>query len=163
MPDQTPLKRHESLIPFSRDHYVGLVQSQHLLKAAKEDDTSRRKAVADFIDVWAIEVEPHFSDEERLLPRFMCESDAVRFEADHARIRSLAKQAADQRRQIAPDAEWMRELGQTLHDHIRWEERQLFPTIEQNTAPQQLEVLRQQTSKVEASRPRARRANESSV
>ena len=63
----SPIERHEALTPFSRDHYTGLVQAQHLSKAAESDAVARRKAIAEFVDAWDTEIAAHFADEERLL------------------------------------------------------------------------------------------------
>ncbi len=154
-PDTAPLKRHESLIPFSRDHYVGLVQAQHLIKSQGSDAAARRAAVADFLDVWAVEIEPHFQDEERLLAALMAAGDRVQFEEEHARLRALALEARHKRQQIDPESEWVKTLGQLLNDHIRWEERHLFPAIEKSASEEQLKALGEETRKFEAGRPRS--------
>ncbi len=155
MTEHSPLKRHESLIPLSRDHYVGLVQAQHLIKAGGQDAVARRKAVAEFLDAWAMEIEPHFKDEERLLRGLMSDADGRQFEAEHALVRGLAAEAGDKRKEVDPGAAWVWEVGQKLNDHIRWEERHLFPAIEKSATAQELKMLGEETQKVEASRPRA--------
>jgi hemerythrin-like domain-containing protein len=150
-----PIKRHVSLQPFSRDHYVGLVQAQHLMAAAAKPPADRRKAVAEFLQAWNSEIETHFTDEERLLGQLASADDCAQLRSEHDAIRGLAQQAFVERKQTEPSAQWARELGQKLNDHIRWEERHLFPAIERSLGQKHLDNLRAETALIEASRPRA--------
>ncbi len=150
-----PIKRHPALQPLSRDHYVGLVQAQHLIKAAAGSDVDRRAAVADFIDAWDGEISVHFDDEERLLVPLADDAHAQRLRDEHDRLRSVAEEARERRRQVDPGADWVREAGTLLNEHIRWEEREMFPAIEA-AAPEALRDMEPETSRIEASRPRNR-------
>jgi hypothetical protein len=47
-----------------------------------------------------------------------------------------------------------RTLGQAFNDHIRWEERELFPAIEKAAQPQQLMELLPATTAMELTRRR---------
>lgn len=158
-----PIKRHSCLQPFSRDHYVGLVQAQHLLKAAEAGAAERRGAIAEFCDAWSNEIAAHFDDEERLLLGLISAPHAQRLSADHAIIRDLATQARRRRREIDPGVDWVRRLGQMLNDHIRWEERELYPAIEQTSTAAQLSSLEDQTKTFEANRPRSKGRKTSKV
>ena len=151
---QPPIVRHEALAPLSRDHYVGLVQARHLILAADEDDVARRKAVEEFIDAWEREIAVHFRDEERLLSALMDEKDRQRLLDEHARLTELATKVCAQRRQIDPDPLTLREFGQSLEQHIRWEERELFSRIQDRMNPSRLDELQKQTVMIETSRPR---------
>jgi hemerythrin-like domain-containing protein len=151
-----PIKRHPSLQPLSRDHYQGLVQAQHLSKSAEQDDAARRRALAEFLDHWQMEIAQHFADEERLLPPYMHAEDKQRLEAEHATLRKYAKDAEEHRRQIDPGIEWIAQLGKMLHDHIRWEERELFPRVEANAGQEALQALHPEAERIEASRNRDR-------
>lgn len=150
-----PLKRHPALQPLSRDHYVGLVQGRHLMKAADGNAVARRAAVAAFIDAWDTEIAEHFDDEERLLGPLADEVGRTRMHREHDQIRALVENARQRRRKIDPGEAWIRTLGQTLTDHIRWEERELFPAIE-SAAAEQLVALQPEADRIEASRHRGR-------
>jgi len=149
-----PIERHEALAPFSRDHYTGLVKARHLIKAADADAVARRKAVAEFVDGWDQEIAPHFADEERLLLEVMGDDDRNRILAEHRQLRDFAEQARQMRKQTDPDADLVRRIGQTLDDHIRWEERELFARIQGDLNEAQLAFIQQHTEPIEASRPR---------
>lgn len=150
-----PLKRHPSLQPLSRDHYVGLVQARHLVKAADGSSIDRRAAVAAFLDAWDAEIAEHFDDEERLLAPLADEAGRTRLLGEHDCLREMVSEARGRRRHVDPDASWVRSLGEMFNDHIRWEERELFPSIE-STAHEGLDALRPQAERIEASRPRGR-------
>jgi iron-sulfur cluster repair protein YtfE (RIC family) len=150
-----PLKRHLSLQPLSRDHYGGLVQSQQLLRAAEQEPEERKQAITGFLNAWQEEISLHFRDEERLLEPLMSEPDIRRLRDDHAELRVMAAEAPAIMLEDEPDPQWLTRLGQTLHDHIRWEERALFPAIEQTATQSQLQALLAETDLIEASRPRS--------
>jgi len=92
------------------------------------------EAISRFLRAWRGEIQPHFHAEEGLLlPEFARavppdDPLIVRALTEHVAlrraVRDLARAAGEQRRLLA------RELGQALHDHIRFEERVLFPAIE---------------------------------
>lgn len=156
MPDfeYGPISRHEALAPFSRDHYVGLVKARHLIKAAAKDDIARRGALSEFIDAWDSEIAPHFRDEERLLADIASPEDRERLFSEHRRLGELAETARALHHEIDPDPETVRQIGQALDDHIRWEERELFNRLQDKLTPQQLEELGVHTAAIELSRPR---------
>jgi len=144
-----PLHRHPALQPFSRDHYEGLVTARHLVKQARLEDLRR------FVSNWRKVIAEHFDDEERLLIDLIADAaDVQRLRAEHAQLRQLAAEA--QRRLASRDAaeQWLREVGQTLNDHIRWEERHLFERIQRDATEAQLAALAERTERIEQSRPR---------
>lgn len=163
MPGYTnpPLPRHPALQPFSRDHYVGLVQAKHLMKAADGSDVDRRTAIREFVEAWRNDIVVHFDDEERMLADLLDEAGKAQLLEEHRRLRDLAAEANRRRREIDPGAEWVRELGRLLNDHIRWEERELFPAIQSSEADG-LEALRPEADRLEASRPRGRKPTRAS-
>lgn len=152
--EHSPISRHQALAPFSRDHYVGLVQARHLIKAADKDDVSRRKALSEFVDAWDSDIAAHFRDEERLLAAVACPEDRHRLLTEHERLARLAAEARELRRQVDPDPAALRDIGESLDDHIRWEERELFNRVQSKLTPEQLQELGVQTAAIERSRPR---------
>jgi hemerythrin-like domain-containing protein len=151
-----PLKRHASLIPLSRDHYGGLVQARRLRLAAERNAAERLTALRELLDEWNTQMASHFEDEERLLLPLLKESRLTkRLLRDHSDIRQAISRATRWCRvQSPPEPSWMRDLAQLLHDHIRWEERELFPAVEQIASPDQLRELTAETTRIEQSRPR---------
>jgi hemerythrin-like domain-containing protein len=124
------MKRHPALQTLSRDHHQALVIAQRLRRAG---DHGAGEAQAAFLDFWRMECVAHFrAEEEVLLPHFAAaggaESAAVaRVLVDHAEIRLRAL-----RLQGGPaSAAVLKELGELLAEHVRLEERDLFPAMEE--------------------------------
>ncbi|MCK6485190.1 MAG: hemerythrin domain-containing protein [Phycisphaerae bacterium] len=151
-----PLQRHPSLQPFSRDHYVGLVQAQRLIKAnASSPAKQRRDALAGFLRAWNEEIRVHFDDEERLLLPITADASQRRQLTDeHAELRSLAAEAERLAGAVDVDASWLNRVGALLERHIRWEERELFPAIERTAGAEDIRRLESETAAIEAARPR---------
>lgn len=149
-----PISRHESLAPFSRDHYSGLVAARHLSKAAAADAVARRKAVAEFCDAWAKDISVHFEDEERLLLEHLTDDDRRRLLSDHEQLTRLAAEVQQVRRSTDPDPYLLERLSQLLERHIRWEERELFQRLQSRLDESTLRELQGITERIEASRPR---------
>lgn len=149
-----PLYRHEALAPFSRDHYTGLVQPQHLIKATELDAIARRKAVADFVDAWDHDIADRFRDEERLLIPFMTDVDRAAMLGQHRRLSRDAEILRTLRRSTDPAPDTLAEVGCHLAERIRWEERELFARLQEQLNPGQIDDLQKQTAVVESARPR---------
>ena len=146
-------KRHPSLQPLSRDHQLGLAHCRHLLKAARGTPAQRREALAQFLEAWEREISLHFDDEEWIVSPLADETLRKRLRLEHDRIRAMADQVRGHAGDADPDAAWVTMLAQALVDHIRWEERELFPLIE-SSACDALDTLRFQADEIEASRTR---------
>ena len=146
------MKRHESLHPLSRDHHHGLVQARKLC-LAKTDRNSLTVAAAQFILFWETELERHFQEEEEVLLPTVAKylaADADQVGAtlrQHAEIRRLVT-ALNATPQTDYDANLLAQLGAALREHIRFEENDLFPLIEQRVPEEVLQQMsRQLTSR----------------
>ena len=123
------MKRHPALIELSRDHHAALFVAMQLKRA---DETSAEKARSTFLASWDTHGSDHFRlEEEVLLPRFAEYGPAhhpfvAHVLCDHVTLRRLARDIAS----TSPDVSLLAELGTELEQHVRFEERQLFPLIE---------------------------------
>ena len=150
------MKRHPSLQPLSRDHHEALLQVQALRPAAEGGPDERRVARARFRDLWDGWFRDHLDLEERWLPPLTPEAgDVGRLRDEHEEIRCLADAFVRGTAAAAPARTPMLRLAQTLHDHIRWEERHLFPAIERAAGEEELRRLGAETKTAEARRPRS--------
>jgi hypothetical protein len=158
MPDfnNPPIHRHESLVPFSRDHYQGLVVARRLVLAGAPDaePVDRRTALEEFVAAWKGEIAEHFEDEERLLLEHLADDDRDRLLTEHETLRTHASQADHLRREDDPDRDVVRRMGEALERHIRWEERELFTRLQNQLSMDQLQAIQQETAIIEARRPR---------
>lgn len=153
--EHAPIKRHDALVPLSRDHFTGLVRAQRLIKAADRGRVERHKALAGFVDAWNAEIAGHFEDEERLFLGHISECDASRLLREHAQLRALAEEAKQLRASVDPSPERVAHIGRVLRDHIRWEERELFTRIENAMDEDRLQAIARHTARIEDSRPRS--------
>lgn len=124
------MKRDPALIPLSHDHQHGLAVAYELRRATPETAAEYRAA---FLTFWHTEERLHFEiEEEVLLPAFTArtaaEREAVaRVLTEHAAIRDRVAELEDSE----PGADSLNELGTIVEEHIRHEERVLFPLIEE--------------------------------
>lgn len=125
------MKRSEALAILSRDHHQALVVAQKLSRA---DATGAAGARDRFLTYWEDDGRRHFQlEEELLLPAFAAHGDprhplVLQVLGDHVAIRAKAAAIASSE-SLETDA--LHELGAELQAHVRLEERQLFPVIEQ--------------------------------
>lgn len=140
-------RRHNALIEFSHDHTRGLAVAKHLGEGADGGPADARRAIREFLDAWSTDLAAHFEQEEQFLLPVVDDSGlAMRLRQEHAAIAAMANLAELYVENTEPDADWMRTLGKLLHDHIRWEERQLFPWIEHSVNAQALARLAKEIS-----------------
>ena len=110
------MKRHTRLAQLSREHHTALRLGRHLLAGGARSELGAELPG----------IEAHFAEEERdLLP--LLETDrhaalAERLRAEHAQLRHLLAAALSGRDEA--------QAGQALIDHVRFEERELFPVLE---------------------------------
>jgi hemerythrin-like domain-containing protein len=135
------MKRTEALRPLSHQHHQGLFAALQLKRARAETAANARLA---FIDFFEREGARHFRiEEELLLPAYARHAEfdepaIVRVLAEHVDIR---RRGQDLQGGADLDLEALHELGERLERHIRFEERVLFPMIEEALPPDELELL----------------------
>lgn len=134
------MKRTPELSELSRDHHHGLVHAHRLQKAAagEEEHPVGKTAVA-FLDFWQRDTSTHFrKEEEVLLPVMVRYGEDISREPliemllQHARIRGLVMRLGDEVANGDPSPETLREIGSLLEEHIRLEERVVFPLVEES-------------------------------
>ncbi len=144
------MKRAEALRPLSREHLVALLTAKRVREAA--DLEQARKT---FLGFWEEDGRRHFRvEEEVLLPVWATHAEVdrdgvARMLEEHLAIRRDALRLAAGELSL----EQARELGALLHDHVRFEERQLFPAVEADLDPQALDRLSAAIEAAEADDP----------
>jgi iron-sulfur cluster repair protein YtfE (RIC family) len=129
-----PLQRHTALVPLSQEHHHGLMLVLKIKKGVQYGvETARMSAY--LLSEFREALVPHFREEEEGVFRWLQETDPLRIRAleEHRRMESLADS-------IATDTENLSLLQmfiEVLEAHIRFEERVLFPLI-QDRFPDQL-------------------------
>ena len=120
------MKRRPALLQLSREHHTALVLAKRIAAADTPDAIAAQ--MRSTADIFARELEPHFQAEETgLLPRLIAAGETAIVDqtlAEHRLMRDLAARIA------SGDAASLKPFGLALHDHVRFEERQLFVTAE---------------------------------
>lgn len=122
------MKRSPALTPLSHEHHRALFVALQLKRA---EDASASALFLEFIDG---EGRSHFEIEETVLLPSWLASDAgadreaaARVLGDHLEMRA----AGERIRAVPPSVEELHALGELLERHVRFEERELFPAIEE--------------------------------
>jgi hemerythrin-like domain-containing protein len=131
------MKRDINIIPLSRDHHYGLLFSWKVRQGlAKHVEPERiQRYVRHF---WEHHLKEHFAEEERLL--FRGRPDPLCIEAidQHHKIQGLVQA-------IQGSGVWIETnyglLADQLEQHIRFEERQVFPFLEQKLTKDELAAV----------------------
>ena len=124
------MKRDPALVSLSHDHHQALFVAQQLRRASTETLDEARTA---FLTYWQEHGRAHFRlEEEVLLPAYAAHGDphhplVAHALCDHVAIRHRADALAGD---SPPTSAALNELGVSLADHVRLEERELFPLIE---------------------------------
>ena len=134
-------KRDQALVPLSHDHHHALVIAMLLRRASDENAAGTSHA---FLDFWKSDCSDHFRvEEEELYPVFAAGQGAdnpllLQALDDHAQIRAIAAslEAGDQ-----AGGEELNRLGEILATHVRLEEREIFPLVEQALPADELAAL----------------------
>ncbi|HVY77660.1 MAG TPA: hemerythrin domain-containing protein [Solirubrobacterales bacterium] len=141
------MKRAAALRPLSREHLAALL----VAKALREADDEHAAAGA-FLEFWEREGKHHFRvEEEVLLPGWALHAEVDRAGVsrmldEHLRIRREALRLEDGKLGL----EEIHALGQLLHDHVRFEERTLFPLVEEALSEEAMRRLAERIERSEA-------------
>ncbi len=137
MDNKKPVKRSEELAPLSREHHDGLLFVWKIRQGIRKNadaHTIRKYALW----YWKEHVKPHFFQEEKILLPYLPDADPLgqQLKNEHAQIRELVLSLDRE-----AEAETFRILGDLVERHIRWEERTLFPHLEQTLSKEQLQDI----------------------
>jgi hemerythrin-like domain-containing protein len=152
------MKRATELRKLSDDHHQGLVQARRLRKAATGEGIEPLEETArTFLKFWQRETSAHFrKEEEVLLPilerygQDVNERLVMEMLAQHAQIRGLVMKLSDEYAEGDTQPETLRNIGERLEAHIRLEERQVFPMIEESLSKEALKEVADRVAVAEA-------------
>ena len=130
------MNRHEAIAPLSRDHHGSLILARLLKKNAplyKGLPENTKDKIEYAQQHFESHIKKHFLQEEMILDKL---------KGLHEHIDKLAEEIKQEHRQLADlfntlhtatvPEDAMDLLGETLEDHIRKEERILFPLIQEH-------------------------------
>lgn len=119
------MQRHPALSGFSREHHTALSLAARALRAVEHSLPERETLAARLGEAWDSSLAPHFAEEEAtLLPWLLRQGKdimAQRISQEHELMRRQLQE---------PDLaspEKLAAFGQLLQQHVRYEERVVFP------------------------------------
>lgn len=134
----TPIKRHSALQEVSRDHHHGLLLCWKIRTGlSKNIQTERIKTYVDwFYETYLV---PHFIMEETYIFPILGKDHPwiKKVLAEHRRLNRLFSTST-------VDIKTLGQIEETLEQHIRFEERQLFNHVQQVASATQLEIIEKQ-------------------
>ncbi len=136
------MKRNKNLVTLSWEHHNGLV-SVSRLKRGLSNGTSENELVSYLTYIWSEDLVHHFDQEETILiPPAERLTDSHKlleeFFDHHRRLKSLAESI---KRLHINRKDYIHEFTNLLEKHIRFEEKQFFPFIENQLNEDQLQTI----------------------
>ncbi|WP_343691287.1 hemerythrin domain-containing protein [Chitinophaga sp.] len=140
-----PIKRSQAFVQLSKDHHLGLLLvwrvRQDLMKG-----TNGKEISSYVIDFFNNDLKQHFKEEEDYLFSKLPATDLLREQAE-GEHRAICNLVASIRRNNA-DTALLRQFGDLLEAHIRFEERTLFNHLQEQMSPEeQAQLLLHTTSR----------------
>jgi len=153
------MKRHRGLHALSQHHHFALTQALLMRRAAQAPAGRRaaalRETAQQFLRFWKKTGQQHFREEEEILlpayarhTRLDRDPAAMRLLAEHAQIRAQVQQLEGSLEADGVAEEGVAALGRALHDHIRFEENEVFPRIEAALSETELAALGQRLTRL---------------
>jgi|SRR5699024_7990763 len=130
-----PIKRHDAIKPYSREHHHGLLLCWKIREGFKHNiELKRIKDYADYM--WETQIKPHFDAEEKYMFPVLGKEHEMIQQAykEHRRLASLFNEKVEIQKAL--------ETIQTeLDEHIRFEERVLFNKIQEVATKEELDII----------------------
>ena len=141
---KTPVKRDENIKRLSREHHFSLLFCWKIRKGLKTDVATERirKYVQYF---WQQHLQPHFREEEKIFFAPIKDRLVQRAINEHKYIKQQIEDLANysgnnERKSLA-------KIADMVYEHVRYEERDLFPHLERKLSKEQLENIGEQIEK----------------
>lgn len=133
------MKRDKNLLSLSRDHHHGLLLGWKIKQGLKNE--TAHELILEYIRYFSdATLFPHFKAEEDQILPYLDDADSAkqRILEEHKTIKELISTLSHEVGNISAD---LSRLAELLESHIRYEEREFFPYLEQNLNAVQLEEI----------------------
>ena len=137
------MKRTAELRGLSEDHHHGLVQARRLRRAGSGEGVDSTEMSGAFLDFWQKDTSAHFRKEEEVLLPVLARH-GVEMLAQHAELGGLVMELSDEVEGRNVRKETLQAIGERLEEHIRLEEREVFPMLEESLPKEALEEFSSQ-------------------
>jgi hemerythrin-like domain-containing protein len=128
--------RNKNLYVFSHEHHHALVFASRLQKSEKTDKNTLKRYVHNF---WGNYLDSHFSNEESSFLHLIDDPKIKdQFLSEHEIICSLANDITISKKDITTMS---LELSELIRQHVKFEEKILFPWLQKNLTEEQLDKI----------------------
>jgi hemerythrin superfamily protein len=136
------MKRHQGLIPLTHDHHHALAQARRLRVAATGDGDLLKQA-KEFLRFFQKETIDHFRQEEETLFPFAVDDERAkpllgRVVLEHLQLHALVGRLRAEIEGGQPTQDTAIQVARALESHVRLEETQVFPLLEEILPPKRL-------------------------
>lgn len=131
------MKRNINLIELSRDHHHGLLLGWKIKQGIKNNATENQ--IIKYIKHFAkLALMPHFKQEEEDVLKFLPANDVFKIKVveEHQELLNLVAQLSEN-----SNIEDLMAVADKLEQHIRFEERTLFPYLEKTLLTDDLKII----------------------
>ena len=138
-----PIRRSRQLTPLSKDHHDGLLFAWKIRQGLKNG--ADIKLIAEYVQwFWKKHLQEHFREEEQILaPHLPADNELLKRMIDeHQEIEAMIHI-----NESIPDETLLGNLAKAIDDHIRFEERELFPYAEKVIPEKELNLIFEQLAK----------------
>lgn len=135
MEKKSPLKRHPALRHLSHDHHHGLLLCWKIRQGFKLGiELKRIRVYCEWF--WENYLHAHFEEEEKVIFPVLAMEDPMIKQAvsEHKRLRKLFSNWGNPEKTLG-------QIEEELEQHIRFEERVLFPEVQKTATAEQLEAI----------------------
>lgn len=133
-----PIKRNVNIVKLSQDHHASLLFCWKIRQGIKYHiEFDRLKQYVEYF--WNTHFSEHFKEEEQFLFKSFIDENVEKAIEDHHKIKELISKLSYE----IPGKrnELLSELADTVNQHVRFEERILFPHLEKKLSDEQLEII----------------------
>lgn len=139
--NKKPIRRNENIVKLSKEHHFSLLFCWKIRKGIKMEIPAAR--IIKYVEYFKVNfLHPHFEEEEKILFAALKDKPVEKAIKQHKEINSLVSRLS--KNTDANQAEQLEKLADLVDDHVRYEERQLFPHIEKTLKLGQLEAIGKQ-------------------
>ena len=139
--NKKPIKRNENILKLSKEHHFSLLFCWKIRQGLKTRIEPGR--IIEYVKYFHKNfLQPHFTEEEDILFVLLNNKPVTKAIEQHKQINDLLSHLSDNTKDNA-NAQLAR-LADMVDDHVRYEERELFPHMEKALSKEQLESVGKQ-------------------
>ena len=139
--NRKPIKRNENILKLSKERHFSLLFCWKIRQGLKAEITASR--IIKYVQYFATNfLLPHFREEEVFLFAQLNDTRVKKAVEQHKQINTLLAQLSNNKEKNS--IEQLEKLANLVDEHVRYEERQLFPYMEKALTNEQLEMIGKQ-------------------